>query len=136
MRVFKGDLSGHLMDFEEFVWMLSILHKNAERQSKYQFLFKVFDIDQDRYVSNQDLQQIIYKLYGYKADGLGLNISEAKVGVDKELLNEKMKIYITHIFNTYDGNQDNKLTESEFYEIFSEENSQKILKLTSIEFLS
>lgn len=133
VRVFKADLGGRGMDFEELVWMLSILHKNAEHDSRFQFQFKVFDCDEDNLVSKQDLQTIIYKLYGFAADGKK-DRNVTSTGVQREDLRQKMDDYIQHLFDAYDTNQDNRVTDKEFVTMFEDELVQKAYTLCSVDF--
>lgn len=101
VRVFKIDLEGRSMDCEEMLWMLSILHKNAEREQRFAYLFKVFDVDMDKLISKDDLRTIVFKLYGFS-----LSHKDNSQGDDKEFFTKKLNEYIDHLFETYDGDQD------------------------------
>jgi Ca2+-binding EF-hand superfamily protein len=114
--------------------MLSILHKNAEQESRFQFLFKVFDCDEDGLVSKSDLQTIIYKLYGFAAEGKkGKDVTKS-AGVQREDLKEKMDEYIQHLFDAYDTDGDNRVTDREFEAMFEDELVQKAYTLCSVDF--
>eukprot|EP00116_Pleurobrachia_bachei_P015710 sb/3475972/ len=56
--LFDTDRNGEI-DFKEFVQGLSqFTVKGADKDSKLRFAFKVYDIDQDGYISNGELFQV------------------------------------------------------------------------------
>lgn len=113
--------------------MLSILHKNAEQESRFQFLFKVFDCDGDGLVSKNDLSTIIYKLYGFQVDKKGEGVGK-NAGVQRQDLKEKMDDYIQHLFEAYDTDSDGRVTDREFVAMFEDELVQKAYTLCSVDF--
>ena len=52
------------VNFKEFCRLLSLLSKNAKREDKIRFMFKVYDVDADGIVSRNDLEIILRQLVG------------------------------------------------------------------------
>ena len=52
------DGSGEL-DFEEFVSGMSKFSSSEDREAKLRFAFKIYDIDNDGFISNGELYQVI-----------------------------------------------------------------------------
>jgi len=62
--LFDTDRNGEI-DFKEFVQGLSqFTVKGADKESKLKFAFKVYDIDQDGYISNGELFQVLKMMVG------------------------------------------------------------------------
>jgi len=62
--LFDTDRNGEI-DFKEFVQGLSqFTVKGADKDSKLRFAFKVYDIDQDGYISNGELFQVLKMMVG------------------------------------------------------------------------
>lgn len=61
VHTFDSDKSGEV-DFREFVTALSVFATHAQQQEnsdqKYRFTFKVYDVDNDGYISNADLYHV------------------------------------------------------------------------------
>ena len=57
-EVLDDDGSGEL-DFEEFVSGMSKFSGNEDKESKLRFAFKIYDIDNDGFISNGELYQVI-----------------------------------------------------------------------------
>ena len=51
------DGSGEL-DFEEFVSGMSKFSSSEDREAKLRFAFKIYDIDNDGFISNGELYQV------------------------------------------------------------------------------
>lgn len=62
--VFDSDLSGEL-DFKEFVLGLAqIAVRDHERDKKLEFVFRIYDMDRDGYISNGELFQVLKMMTG------------------------------------------------------------------------
>ena len=57
-EVLDYDGSGEL-DFEEFVSGMSKFSSSEDREAKLRFAFKIYDIDNDGFISNGELYQVI-----------------------------------------------------------------------------
>ena len=57
-EVLDHDGSGEL-DFEEFVSGMSKFSSSEDREAKLRFAFKIYDIDNDGFISNGELYQVI-----------------------------------------------------------------------------
>jgi len=64
VQVFDADHSGEL-DFKEFVKGLAMFTmKNVEREKKLKFLFSIYDMDSDGYISNSELFTVLKMMVG------------------------------------------------------------------------
>jgi len=64
VQVFDADHSGEL-DFKEFVKGLAMFTmKNVEREKKLKFLFNIYDVDSDGYISNSELFTVLKMMVG------------------------------------------------------------------------
>ena len=59
LEVFDSDGSGGV-DFTEFITGMSTFSSQADTESKLRFAFKIYDIDNDGFISNGDLYQVNY----------------------------------------------------------------------------
>ena len=57
-EVLDHDGSGEL-DFEEFVSGMSKFSSSEDREAKLRFAFKIYDIDNDGFISNGELYKVI-----------------------------------------------------------------------------
>ena len=58
LDVLDNDGSGEI-DFKEFVEGMSKFSSKAEKEEKLRFAFRIYDIDNDGYISNGELYQVI-----------------------------------------------------------------------------
>ncbi|AMD19969.1 HCL182Wp [Eremothecium sinecaudum] len=63
MEVFDTDNSGDI-DFQEFINSLSIFSGRGDREEKLRFAFKIYDIDDDGYISNGELFIVLKIMIG------------------------------------------------------------------------
>merc|ERR1711872_435560 len=64
VQVFDADQSGEL-DFKEFVKGLAMFTmKNVDRDRKLKFLFNIYDMDSDGYISNSELFTVLKMMVG------------------------------------------------------------------------
>ena len=57
--MFDADNSGEV-DFTEFITGMSTFSSQANTEAKLRFAFKIYDIDNDGFISNGDLYQVNY----------------------------------------------------------------------------
>lgn len=62
MSIFDANKDGTI-SFEEFVTGLAKLYSNDE-EAKLAFAFKVYDVDEDNYISNGDLFSVLKMMVG------------------------------------------------------------------------
>ena len=58
LDVLDNDDSGEI-DFNEFVLGMSKFSSKAEKKEKLMFAFRIYDIDNDGFISNGELYQVI-----------------------------------------------------------------------------
>ncbi|ETN45544.1 calcineurin subunit B [Cyphellophora europaea CBS 101466] len=63
IAIFDEDGGGDV-DFEEFVLGLSAFSARGNKEEKYKFAFKVYDIDRDGYISNGELFIVLKMMVG------------------------------------------------------------------------
>ncbi|GAV47564.1 hypothetical protein ZYGR_0H04100 [Zygosaccharomyces rouxii] len=67
MEVFDADNSGGV-DFQEFISGLSIFSGRGGKDEKLKFVFKIYDIDKDGYISNGELFIVLKVMVGNNLD--------------------------------------------------------------------
>ncbi|XP_074602613.1 calcium and integrin binding family member 2 [Brevipalpus obovatus] len=55
-KVFSHDNSGN-MTFDDFLDMLSVFSESAPRDVKVYYAFKIYDYDEDRFITGKDIEQ-------------------------------------------------------------------------------
>ncbi|GAM23803.1 hypothetical protein SAMD00019534_069780 [Acytostelium subglobosum LB1] len=63
ISIFDVNRSGQL-NFAQFVNTLSVFHPNAEKIDKIKLLFKVYDINNDGFVTKQEIQSVLMMMVG------------------------------------------------------------------------
>lgn len=63
IAIFDEDGGGDV-DFQEFVSGLSAFSSKGNKEEKYRFAFKVYDIDRDGYISNGELFIVLKMMVG------------------------------------------------------------------------
>merc|ERR1712018_714057 len=61
--IFDADLSGEV-DFKEFVLGLAQFSGRESEEHRLQFIFRIYDIDRDGYISNGELFQVLKMMTG------------------------------------------------------------------------
>ncbi|KAJ4457565.1 putative Calcineurin subunit B [Paratrimastix pyriformis] len=87
------------VDFREFIHTLSAFGSRADDNVKLQFAFRVYDVDNDGYISNADLTEVLKAM-------VGANLNEAQLAEIVE------KTIVEH-----DLDRDGKLSPAEFAKI-------------------
>ena len=113
--VFDSDLNGEV-DFKEFVHGLAqVADPGQTREKKLSFLFRIYDMDRDGYISNGELFQVLKLM-------TGKNLADAQLQeiVDKTIL------YL-------DKDADGKISFEEFKQVVEERGTESdITKLLSV----
>ena len=63
IAIFDEDQNGEV-DFKEFIQGLSQFSVKGDKISKLRFVFKIYDIDKDGYISNGELYQVLKMMVG------------------------------------------------------------------------
>mmetsp|Transcript_22570 Transcript_22570/g.38721 ORF Transcript_22570/g.38721 Transcript_22570/m.38721 type:complete len:179 (-) Transcript_22570:400-936(-) len=87
------------VNFKEFVQALSIFSVHADKEDKLKFAFKIYDVDEDGYISNGELFTVLKLMVGDN-----LNDTQLQQVVDKTIIEA-------------DKDRDGKLSFEEFKEI-------------------
>lgn len=94
--VFEQEIGPREFEFDMFLNYLVVLHKYCRKDVKRMFLFKVMDTSTKGYIDRQDLQQLIYTLFGLEETSSPENAE----------LREKLDSYVEKVFETYNGDLD------------------------------
>ncbi|EPZ33845.1 calcineurin B [Rozella allomycis CSF55] len=71
MAIFDTDKGGSI-DFQEFITGLSVFSVKGEKHEKWRFAFKVYDMDQDGFISNGELFLVLKMMVGNNLTDLQL----------------------------------------------------------------
>ena len=96
--IFDEDQNGEV-DFKEFIQGLSQFSVKGDKISKLRFVFKIYDIDKDGYISNGELYQVLKMM-------VGSNIKDT----DLQQIVDKTILYA-------DKDEDGKINFEEFCEV-------------------
>ncbi|PKI83471.1 Calcineurin subunit B [Malassezia vespertilionis] len=113
ISIFDADGSGSV-DFQEFVYGLSVFSSQGSREEKLRFVFKVYDIDRDGYISNGELFLVLKMMVGGN-----LKDQQLQQIVDKTIMEA-------------DKNGDGKLDFFEFLEMVNNTDVAKQLTLEDL----
>ena len=80
ISIFDTDQNGEV-DFKEFIQGVSQFSVKGDKQSKLKFAFRIYDIDNDGYISNGELFQVLKMMVGSN-----LNDTQLQQIVDKTIL--------------------------------------------------
>merc|ERR1711963_148206 len=95
IEIFDDDGNGEV-DFKEFIQGISQFSVKGDKETKLRFAFRIYDIDNDGYISNGELFQVLKMM-------VGNNLKETQLQqiVDKTIL-------------LYDKDNDGKISFDEF----------------------
>jgi len=96
--IFDSDLNGEV-DFKEFVLGLAQFNSRDDEERRLQFIFRIYDMDRDGYISNGELFQVLKMM-----TGSNLTDQQLQQVVDKTI------IYL-------DKDADGKISFEEFKEV-------------------
>eukprot|EP00126_Sphaerothecum_destruens_P007006 Sdes_comp19641_c0_seq1m11428 len=80
ISIFDEDGGGDV-DFGEFMRTLSVFSTKSTKMQKLKFVFKIYDIDKDGYISNGELFQVLAKMVGGN-----LSLPQLQQIVDKTII--------------------------------------------------
>lgn len=113
MEVFDADSSGEV-DFTEFISGMSSFSSQADMESKLRFAFKIYDMDNDGFISNGELYQILRTM-------VGNNLKESQL---QQIVDKTMR--------SVDADEDGKISFEEFCDIvYKREGDKKVEALTA-----
>jgi len=98
------------VDFQEFISALSIFSSKGNKEDKLRFAFKVYDVNEDGFISNEELFSVLQMMVGNN-----LNDTQLQQIVDKTMIEA-------------DEDRDGKLSYEEFKKII--ENTDLDTKMT------
>jgi serine/threonine-protein phosphatase 2B regulatory subunit len=110
VATFDSDKSGEV-DFQEFISALSVFATVGGRENKFQFTFKVYDVDGDNFISNADLFHVLKAMVGSN-----LNDVQLQQLVDRTILQG-------------DKDKDGKLSYAEFVDMVKGTDIEEKLKI-------
>ncbi|KAI3623706.1 CNB1 [Malassezia furfur] len=113
ISIFDAD-GGGSVDFQEFVHGLSVFSSQGSREEKMHFVFKVYDMDRDGYISNGELFLVLKMMVGGN-----LKDQQLQQIVDKTIMEA-------------DKNGDGKLDFSEFLDMVNNTDVAKQLTLEDL----
>ena len=80
IEIFDEDKNGEV-DFKEFIWGISQFSVKGDKMAKLRFAFRIYDIDNDGYISNGELFQVLKVMVGSN-----LRSTQLQQIVDKTIL--------------------------------------------------
>ena len=112
VATFDSDGSGEV-DFQEFISALSVFTTTEKetKDSKFSFVYKLYDVDGDGFISNADLYHVLKAMVGNN-----LNDVQLQQLVDRTILQG-------------DKNKDGKLSYDEFVDMVKETDIENKLKI-------
>merc|ERR1739848_797734 len=83
--IFDADLSGEV-DFKEFVLGLAQFSGRESEEHRLQFIFRIYDIDRDGYISNGELFQVLKMMTGSNLTDMQLQqiVDKTIIYLDKD----------------------------------------------------
>ncbi|XP_072027235.1 calcium and integrin-binding family member 2-like [Amphiura filiformis] len=100
-KVFSSQGDGSL-SFEDFLDMMSVFSDAAPKSVKSEYAFRIYDFDEDDFVSSGDLREVINRLTG-----------------EQQLSDEDMQQLINNILEESDLDDDDALSFAEFEHVIS-----------------
>ncbi|XP_053203340.1 calcium and integrin-binding family member 3-like isoform X2 [Panonychus citri] len=99
-KVFSHDGSGN-MTFDDFLDMLSVFSESAPRDVKVYYAFKIYDYDDDHFISGKDIEQTAIAL------------------TKNQLGPEEISVVREKVLEETDNDQDDKISFAEFQHVIS-----------------
>jgi Ca2+-binding EF-hand superfamily protein len=73
ITIFCSNTPDNHVNFRQFIQTLSPLSPVSSREEKLRFVFKIYDVDNDGFISTKDLNQVLKMLVGENLDEQQLN---------------------------------------------------------------
>ncbi|XP_025018210.1 calcium and integrin-binding family member 3-like isoform X2 [Tetranychus urticae] len=99
-KVFSHDGSGN-MTFDDFLDMLSVFSESAPRDVKVYYAFKIYDYDDDHFISGKDIEQTTIAL------------------TKNQLCPEEIAVVREKVLEETDNDRDDKISFTEFQHVIS-----------------
>merc|ERR1711934_367339 len=115
--VLDNDDSGEI-DFKEFVQGMSKFSSKAEKEEKLRFAFRIYDIDNDGFISNGELFQILFQVL--------------KMMVGSNLKDTQLQQVVDKTVRSVDQDQDGKISFEEFCKLVDKTDFVKKLSAVSM----
>jgi serine/threonine-protein phosphatase 2B regulatory subunit len=110
VSTFDSDKNGEV-DFEEFITALSVFATTTGKEKKFKFTFKMYDVDNDGFISNADLFHVLKAMVGNN-----LNDVQLQQLVDRTILQG-------------DKDKDGKLSYTEFIDMVKDTDLEEKMKI-------
>lgn len=110
ISIFDDNNDGNV-NFKQFITALSVFNARADKKQKLEFAFKIYDIDKDGFISNNELFEVLKMM-------VGNNLSDVQLQqiVDKTI-------------QEVDSDQDGKLSFAEFSTVMERTNIEEKMKI-------
>ena len=131
LDVLDNDDSGEI-DFNEFVLGMSKFSSKAEKKEKLMFAFRIYDIDNDGFISNGELYQVIQVQAKKLLFEFFLSFQVLKMMVGTNLKDTQLQQVVDKTMRSVDQDQDGKISFEEFCKIVEKTDFDKKLGALSM----
>ena len=131
LDVLDNDDSGEI-DFNEFVLGMSKFSSKAEKKEKLMFAFRIYDIDNDGFISNGELYQVIQVQAKKLFFEFFLSFQVLKMMVGTNLKDTQLQQVVDKTMRSVDRDQDGKISFEEFCKIVDKTDLEKKLGAVSM----
>ena len=123
--VLDNDDSGEV-DFKEFVQGMSKFSSKADKEEKLRFAFRIYDIDNDGFISNGELFQVGTMLLIIHLTSDSFQVLKIMVG--SNLKGTQLQQIVDKTMRSVDCDQDGKISFEEFCQIVGKTDFDKKLQ--------
>merc|ERR1712189_4882 len=115
IAVLDHDMSGEI-DFKEFVHGMCQFSSHGDRETKLKFAFKIYDMDNDGYITTEDLYQVLKLMVGS---------NHLHKFCRCNLKDDQLQQLVNRTIRSADVNQDGKISFEEFCKIVGKNDFDK-----------
>lgn len=118
IRIFNTDTEKHdrpggpWLSFYDFVDMMNVLSERAPAELKADYAFRLYDMNGDGKITEDDVEVVVEKLVGCEND-------DEKIMMQKETLKDKNKQLTNNLFSEIDIDNDGEIELNEFKNVIS-----------------
>ena len=118
VRIFNTDTEkkdrpgGPWLSFYDFVDMMNVLSERAPAELKAEYAFRLYDMNGDGKITEDDVEKVVEKLVGCEND-------DEKIQSQKTVLKEKNKLLTNNLFSEIDVDNDGEIELNEFKNVIS-----------------
>ena len=118
IRIFNTDTEKHdrpggpWLSFYDFVDMMNVLSERAPSELKADYAFRLYDMNGDGKITEDDVEIVVEKLVGCEND-------DEKIMTQKETLKDKNKQLTNNLFSEIDIDNDGEIELNEFKNVIS-----------------